>query len=479
MAPVMSSETIKALHDLTKLEQPELEALYEQFKVLADTEFNDTKYHVNGAISRSVFDRCFLPNHHVSPTSPNLIHDRMFAFYDINNDGLISFEEFLLGVSFTSNKTHPSNSPEKIRKIFQGYDLDNDGYVSRHDFQRMFKAFYSLSKDVIRDIVASQGEDHYDAQHMDMVLMGRQPISAAFTSSIPPATEDEWQKPLHPQQENNDFVEVDSDARATVSASSDRRTPPADGYLGDKKKDNDNKSLDEVEKHRRWKYWAYPVEDIIPRDDDEEEYELPAYERDVGSEVLYQMSWQAINELLDTLFKAKESEASLLHVVENGERQKQEGTQKKMELRKPKLDESENESEEDEDDGVKIEKEDEDTPVSSFTAITGIPSSEDTPAVFVVDTAATTTTTISSPAAAVSNSPLLSESTTLTSPSTTSIETKKHSIRLAQIEKIREEIRERGGPGKLNFEEFKKIMSDKETSRKLEFVGTWTGLASF
>ncbi|KAI5803857.1 hypothetical protein EDC01DRAFT_611613, partial [Geopyxis carbonaria] len=220
MMPIsLGPETLKHLSELTKFESPELEALYEQFKCLAASEYNDTRFSINGAISRDTFDKCFRPNAHIHPASPNLIYDRVFGFYDTKGDNMIDFEEFVVGVYYANNK---SKSPDRLRKIFKGYDLDNDGFVERKDFQRMFKAFYSLSKDLVRDIVASLGDELYDPQHMDTVLMGRQPTSAAFTSSIPPpAMQRPWQKPIPPGGQDGD-EEDDSDAPIVLPRSEDR-----------------------------------------------------------------------------------------------------------------------------------------------------------------------------------------------------------------------------------------------------------------
>lgn len=164
------------------VEQPEIEALYEQFKCLAATEYLLDPLHLNGAISRQTFDKCFVPNTHVRPPPPNLIYDRMFAFYDVDSNGLIGFEEFVRGLSALNNK---HRNTEKLRRIFKGYDLDDDGYVDRRDFLRMFRAFYALSKDLVKDMVASMDDDMLEANQASNVLVGSQPISAAFAGSIP------------------------------------------------------------------------------------------------------------------------------------------------------------------------------------------------------------------------------------------------------------------------------------------------------
>ncbi|PUU74728.1 hypothetical protein B9Z19DRAFT_406666 [Tuber borchii] len=186
MSPGLPADVIRKFGSETGFEPPEVEALYEQFKCLAASEYVSDPLNLGGAISRQTFDKCFVPNTHVRPPPPNLIYDRMFAFYDTNDDGLIGFEEFVRGLS-TLN--HKNRAGERLRRVFNGYDLDGDGYVDRKDFLRIFRAFYALSKDLVKDMVASMEDDHLEANQASNVLVGSQPISAAFAGNIPPGTE--------------------------------------------------------------------------------------------------------------------------------------------------------------------------------------------------------------------------------------------------------------------------------------------------
>lgn len=105
----------------------------------------------------------------------------MFDFYDQNGDGLIDFREFLLGLAALSSKS----KTERLKRIFKGYDFDNDGYITRDDFLKMFRAYYALSKDLAKDTVALIEDDIMDPAQMTQHILGSQPISAAFTGSIP------------------------------------------------------------------------------------------------------------------------------------------------------------------------------------------------------------------------------------------------------------------------------------------------------
>lgn len=170
----------KRLMRETSFENTELDALWDQFRCLANYEWADDPNKLYMAIDRKTFDRCFVPNTSIRPPPPSLIYDRMFAFYDTNNDNLIGFEEFLKGLASLNNKSNH----ERLRRVFRGYDIDGDGYVERKDFLRVFRAYYALSRELTRDMVAGMEDDFLEGGARDVVL-GSQPISSAFPGNIP------------------------------------------------------------------------------------------------------------------------------------------------------------------------------------------------------------------------------------------------------------------------------------------------------
>ena len=169
----------RLLHE-TGFDSSELDALWDQFRCSAGSVWNKDPNKLGMAIDRKIFDKCFVPPLSIRSPPPSLIYDRMFAFYDTNNDGWIGFEEFLKGLARLSDNSREG----RLRRIFQGYDIDNDGYVDRKDFLRIFRAYYTLHKELNREVVAGLEEDLIDGGARDIVH-GSQPISSAFPGSIP------------------------------------------------------------------------------------------------------------------------------------------------------------------------------------------------------------------------------------------------------------------------------------------------------
>ncbi|KAI2782511.1 hypothetical protein F4815DRAFT_461721 [Daldinia loculata] len=157
----------------TGFERVELDAFWEQWTFMANTEWRDDPNGLGLAMDRKTFERCLVPSGGYRHAAPNLIHDRMFAFYDTNHDDLIGFEEFLHGVSYRKRK-------DKLKRTFDGYDIDGDGYVNRRDFLRMFRAYYVLYKQMHKDILDGLDDHMMTTTEAQQLINGRQPLSSLF-----------------------------------------------------------------------------------------------------------------------------------------------------------------------------------------------------------------------------------------------------------------------------------------------------------
>lgn len=172
---------IPRLTEETGFERPELDAFWEQWTFMANTEWRDDPDGLYLAMNRATFERCLAPSGGYKHASPNLIHDRMFAFYDSNHDNLIGFSEFLRGLSYRKRK-------DKLKKIFEGYDIDGDGFINRRDCLRMFRAYYVLYKQMHRDILEGIDNQVMSSTEAQQLVNGRQPLSSLFgrDTRVPP-----------------------------------------------------------------------------------------------------------------------------------------------------------------------------------------------------------------------------------------------------------------------------------------------------
>ncbi|KAK4942228.1 hypothetical protein LTR10_017985 [Elasticomyces elasticus] len=175
----LDQKVAHALLEQTGMDRTELESLYEQFKCLAGHGWPGDPSKIGVAIDRKGFDAYFNPSTANKASAANLIYDRIFAYYDQDQDGLISFKEYILGLSGLQDKSRYA----RLRRIFEGYDLDADGYVDRRDFLRMFRAYYTLSKELTHEMFHAQEDFGPFEEEVREVVRGSQPISAAFGGS--------------------------------------------------------------------------------------------------------------------------------------------------------------------------------------------------------------------------------------------------------------------------------------------------------
>lgn len=182
MSPSINTPLKKRLVAETKIEGEEVEALWDQFTCLADTQWREDPNNIGWAIDRRSFNQAFIPRYSTFTSAPNLIYDRIFSYYDSNRDGLIGFEEFVKGL----DGMHSRDGKTKLRIVFNGYDIDNDGFIARKDVLRIFRAYYAIEKESTRNYIADSTDELSVAGALDVIQSG-QPLGSAFTQSgIPP-----------------------------------------------------------------------------------------------------------------------------------------------------------------------------------------------------------------------------------------------------------------------------------------------------
>ncbi|KAI4194968.1 MAG: hypothetical protein LQ350_007454 [Teloschistes chrysophthalmus] len=195
----LTPELRMTLSQKTGIEDRKVDAYWEQFQCLAAADYPGDPHGFHIAIDHRGFNECFVPNSVKRQLPPNLVYDRMFSFYDTNDDGLIGFEEFLSGISCISNQM--GEKPQKLysQRVFRAYDVDGDGFVDRKDFLRMFKGFYALTTELSMKVVSGMDDEFFDQEEARDVITGSQPLSSIFSGPIPPGQPvlDGWGKRLN------------------------------------------------------------------------------------------------------------------------------------------------------------------------------------------------------------------------------------------------------------------------------------------
>ncbi|KAJ2766228.1 hypothetical protein IWQ56_003799, partial [Coemansia nantahalensis] len=129
------------------------------------------------AISRDTFYSCLGQFGGVE----SVIAGRLFAYYDADGDGKLTFEEMVHGFSTYSKGTLDDKAPG----VFRAYDVDGDGRVSRDDLRIVLEAFMDTNREITRNMIRTLEEDVLEQPSK---LLPGQPLSAAFTAAIPADT---------------------------------------------------------------------------------------------------------------------------------------------------------------------------------------------------------------------------------------------------------------------------------------------------
>ncbi|CAN9221964.1 unnamed protein product [Alternaria alternata] len=380
MSPSIDPALKRRLVAETKMEAEEIEALWDQFTCLAGAEWAADANGVGWAIDRRDFNHAFVPRYNGFVAAPNLVYDRIFAYYDTDKNGLIGFDEWVKGL----DGMHDTDADVKARIVFNGYDIDGDGYISRRDILRIFRAYYAIEKEATRNYISELSDEVTVRSALD-TIRSSQPLGSAFpprsmaasntnnprlrqkreedvTTALPllEQNSDEadraeiiWTTGLHhteptysprtPNEQQNDiitqrwarrqyyideeegltrpegFEESDADELGTVNGVNDNAE---NAYI------NENWTRNRSSRSSSRVRFQDDV-DIDTRSNASSSrpagerwggYEIPEPEQDLGKEVLYQVTQQGFNELLNPLFLEKEDMAMDAHEKRNERR---------------------------------------------------------------------------------------------------------------------------------------------------------------
>lgn len=368
MSPSIDTGLRKRLVAETKMEAEEIEALWDQFSCLAGTEWVDDSSNVGWALDRRAFNHAFVPRYNGFIAAPNLIYDRIFTYYDTDKNGLIGFDEWIKGI----DGMHTTDVEVKAKIVFNGYDIDGDGFISRKDVLRVFRAFYAIEREATRNYVAELTEDLSVRNALD-TIHSSQPLGSAFPpnnmapSNVQnPRLQTKTQNPdgnTFPvlldnnldvadrddilrttdlrnilteelSQSEQDRILTDRWARRAFYIDQEEGLVRPEGAesvdpAGDAPIDeaDQSDSLNNVASESERPRCSRSSSKVRFQDDVDLEtrsnastssrpvgerwggYEIPELEKDLGKEVLYQITQQGFNELLNPLFQEKEDMA--------------------------------------------------------------------------------------------------------------------------------------------------------------------------
>lgn len=202
--PTLDVTTRKRLSTEFGFQEEELDALYDQFTCIANVPWLHDSSKVEAAIDRHAFNKTMSSDRWDNRFAPNVILDRMFAFYDTDNNSLIGFNEFISGMSYLRG----SNRFASLRRALQGFDMDGDSYVSRADFLRVFRAKFEIHKQLIID--ATESREVERSLNAADVLRSSQPISAIFNDEQIPADGARISRGKR-EDEHGDMVPIDDE----------------------------------------------------------------------------------------------------------------------------------------------------------------------------------------------------------------------------------------------------------------------------
>ncbi|XP_063381868.1 Kv channel-interacting protein 1-like [Cydia fagiglandana] len=154
--PRYRPDSIAALRRVTRFTEPELKRLYRGFKAECPT----------GVVKEDTFKLIYSQ---FFPQGANTAQYAHYVFNTLDQDrsGLLSFEEFVTGLSVLSR----GSLEEKLRWTFSLYDINGDGCITKEEMTDIVTAIYDLMGRVVEpsvedDIVQQKVERLF--QKMDL-----------------------------------------------------------------------------------------------------------------------------------------------------------------------------------------------------------------------------------------------------------------------------------------------------------------------
>ncbi|XP_061378628.1 Kv channel-interacting protein 4-like [Danaus plexippus] len=136
--PRYRPDSIAALRRATRFTEPELKRLYRGFKAECPT----------GVVKEETFKLIYSQ---FFPQGANTAQYAHYVFNTLDQDrsGLLSFEEFVTGLSVLSRGT----LEEKLKWTFSLYDINGDGYITKEEMTEIVTAIYDLMGKIVEPMI--------------------------------------------------------------------------------------------------------------------------------------------------------------------------------------------------------------------------------------------------------------------------------------------------------------------------------------
>lgn len=302
-------------------EEPDIDALYDQFMANANIPFPYATTSVKAAIDRRAFNKALTRETWATCFAANAIYDRMYAFYDADMNGVIDFQEFVGGVSYLRGPKRFATLERAIR----GYDIDGNGFVDRTDILKLLRAKYEIQQQLVSDMV--EGLEVEQTQAALETLQSSQPISSFYSQEdIPPgeirprrAKRPDTVGDLLPSEGTKTILDNDHNWPGTRQSDqeharrmrlSDMLSAPFDGTSPALDRD-DLQAIDGLQLVEL----GHRSHQNAPSDESYRKLTVPHV-----PDIIWQTVEDGLNELLDKIFRAKEDEDQAVEMTRSERR---------------------------------------------------------------------------------------------------------------------------------------------------------------
>lgn len=143
----LRQEQLEYLCDTTKISEGEIKLKYKTF--LESHPAGEISHDSFNALLSECFPKTYLEN----------ISKHIWRMYDVNMDGVIDFQEFLIAVNIMSNGTPEEN----LEQIFRFFDVNRNGFIDKLEMEAVVEDLLALENCLDMEDIAQEAFREMDA----------------------------------------------------------------------------------------------------------------------------------------------------------------------------------------------------------------------------------------------------------------------------------------------------------------------------